>query len=181
TYKITGFWKEIKVRDFYYKNSQGKYLLLKWLASHSDQIKEVHLPIRPDEFPETWVYDTFWGSKGKIKSRDWVPCPMGRVSIVEGLNGLNVGLGKISIKIKDEYCSWNNASFLFESKNGILHVEKTNDYDCELTIQGFSSIIYGCYNLDDFLFREWGTLSQDAKTKINQLFPPAYPHLHADF
>ena len=181
TYKITGFWKEIKVRDFYYKNSQGKYLLLKWFASHSDQIKEVHLPIRPDEYPETWVYDTLWGEKGKIKSRDWVPCPMGRVTIVEGLNGLNVGSGKISIKISDEYCSWNNDSFLFESKDGTLHVEKTNDYDCELTIQGFSAIIYGCYNLDDFKFKEWGTLSEEVKTKIQELFPPAYPYLHADF
>ncbi len=181
TYKITGFWKEIKVRDFYYKNSQGKYLLLKWLASHSDQIKEVHLPIRPDEFPETWVYDTLWGTKGKIKSRDWVPCPMGRVTIVDSLNGLNVGSGKISIKIEDEYCSWNNGNFLFESKDGILHVEETDNYDCELTIQGFSAIIYGCYNLDDFQFRGWGVLSEDTKAKIKQLFPVAYPYLHVDF
>ena len=181
TYKITGFWKEIKVRDFYYKNSQGKYLLLKWFASHSDQIKEVHLPIRPDEFPETWVYDTLWGAKGKIKSRDWVPSPMGRVVIIEQMSGLKVGSGKISIKIKDEYCKWNNRSFLFESKNGILQVEKSNDYECELSIQGLSAIVYGCYNLEDFQYKEWGILSQDVKSKINQLFPPAYPYLHADF
>ncbi|MHA2357777.1 MAG: GNAT family N-acetyltransferase [Candidatus Heimdallarchaeaceae archaeon] len=181
TYKITSFWKEIKVRDFYYLNSQGKYLLLKFLAKHADQVKEIHLPIRPNEFPETWINDTFWGEKGKIKSRDWVPCPMGRVVIIEEINGLIVGTGKISIKITDDFCEWNNNVFTFESKDGILHVDKSENYDCELSIQGLSAIIYGNYNLDDFSFKSWGDLNEESKEKIKQLFPQYSPHLHADF
>jgi len=181
TYKVTSFWKEIKVRDFYYKNSQGKYLLLKFLAKHADQVKEIHLPIRTGEFPETWINDTFWGETGKIKSRDWVPCPMGRVVIIEQMNGMKVGTGNVSIKIKDNLCEWNNGVFSFESKDGILQLEKTDNYDCELSIQGLSAVVYGCYNLDDFSFKGWGKVNEESKEKITRLFPPDSPHLHADF
>ncbi|MBY9000782.1 MAG: GNAT family N-acetyltransferase [Candidatus Heimdallarchaeota archaeon] len=181
TYRITGFWKELKVRSFYHENSLAKYLLLQWLANHADQVREVHLPVFPNDYPETWNNDTFWGEKGKIMNREWVPSCMGRVVIVNKLNGLNVGTGHVSIKIIDEQCEWNNTSYSFTSNNGILEVSETSDYDCELTIQGFSAIIYGCYNLDDFPFKGWGDISEEIKKTIKFLFPPAYPYLHADF
>ena len=169
------------MREFYYENSLGKYLLLQWLAHHADQVKEVHLPILPNEFAEIWYNDTFWGENGKIVSRDWVPSSMGRVVIVEALSGLNVGTGKISIKITDDYCEWNNKIYNFESKDGILEVTETEEFDCELSIQGLSAIIYGCYNLDDFEFKGWGEISEEIRTKILDLFPIVYPYLHADF
>ncbi|MHA1218084.1 MAG: GNAT family N-acetyltransferase [Candidatus Heimdallarchaeaceae archaeon] len=181
TYKITGFWKEIKIRHFYFNNSQGKYLLLQWLAHHADQVNEIHLPILPGDFPEIWFNDTFWGSKGKIVSREWVPSPMGRVVIVDQISGIHVGEGSISMKIKDEQCEWNNKTYLFENKDGILNVNEIEHYDCELTIQGLSAIIFGCYNLDDFPFKKWGDLSEENKLKIKKLFPQKLPHLHADF
>ncbi len=181
TYRITGFWKELKARHFYYENSLGKYLLLQWIAHHADQVREIHLPILPEEFPETWYNDTFWGEKGKIVSREWVPSCMGRVVIINELSGLDVGSGKISIKITDEQCEWNNAIFNFESKEGKLLVSTASEFDCELSIQGLSAIIYGCYNLDDFEIKGWGKLSEEAKIKIKKFFPPVFPYLHADF
>ncbi|MHA1200893.1 MAG: GNAT family N-acetyltransferase [Candidatus Heimdallarchaeaceae archaeon] len=181
TYRITGFWKELKVRSFFYANSLAKYLLLQWLAHHSDQVREVHLPVPHHTYPETWYNDTFWGEKGKIVNREWVPSVMGRVVSVDELSGMHVGKGKVSIKITDEQCEWNNNSYTFTSNNGVLEVSKTSDFVCELTIQGFSAIVYGCYNLDDFPFKKWGNISEEAKTEIENLFPPAYPYLHADF
>jgi predicted acetyltransferase len=181
TYRITGFWKEIKIRHFYVDNSLAKYLLFQWIAHHADQVNEIHLPIRGDEYPETWVNDAFWGSKGKIISRDWVPSAMGRVVIVDQLSGIHVGEGSVSIKITDEQCEWNNNTYLFESKDGILDVTEATEYDCELTIQGLSAIVYGCYNLDDFPFKKWGDISKENKQKIEKLFPKMIPYLHADF
>jgi predicted acetyltransferase len=181
TYAITGFWKDAKVRDFYCKNSLAKYLFLQWFAIHADQIKNIHIPIRPEEFPETWVNDTFWGKYGKIQSREWVPSCMGRVVIVEELNDLNVGQGQITIKVTDEHCDWNNKSYKFEGKEGKLSIETSSDYECELTIQALSAIVYGCYNLDDFEFKGWAKLTEENKEKISLLFPKAFPYLHADF
>ena len=181
TYRITGFWKELKVRSFYPENSLAKYLLLQFIAQHADQVREVHLPVQPNDYPETWNNDTFWGETGKIMSRDWVPSCMGRIVEVNKLGGLNVGMGHISIKITDEQCKWNNNSYSFKSSDGILEVSESSDYDCELTIQGLSAIIYGCYNLDDFSFKGWGDISEKAKILIENLFPKVYPYLHADF
>ena len=181
SYRITGFWKELKVRYFYFDNSLAKYLLLQWCAHHSDQVREVHLPILPKDYPETWYNDTFWGEKGKICSRDWVPSAMGRVVLIDQLNGLHVGEGNVSFRVVDEQCNWNNDVFRFESKDGILEVSKGGEYDCEITIQGLSAIIYGCYNLDDFQFKNWGTIPEKTKNKIEALFPKLTPYLHADF
>ena len=181
TYAITGFWKDIKVRDFYCKNSLARYLFLHWFALHADQIKSIHIPIKPDEYPETWINDTFWGESGKIQSRDWVPSCMGRVVIVENLSNLNVGEGKISIKITDEHCKWNNKNYTFGSKEGKLTIIESAEYECELSIQALSAIVYGCYNLDDFGFKGWAKLSKENKDKIRNLFPKVHPYLHADF
>ncbi len=181
TYKITGFWKEIKVRDFFYSSSLGKYLLLQFLAVHADQVKEIHITIKPDEFPETWINDTFWGDNGKIISREWVPSCMGRIIQIEKLSNLKVGEGSISVSISDDYCDWNNKSFTLKSDDGVLEITETDHSECELTIQGLSAIVYGCYNLDDFEFKGWGSLTDDYKIKIEKLFPKKSPFLYADF
>ncbi|MCE7742090.1 MAG: GNAT family N-acetyltransferase [Candidatus Heimdallarchaeota archaeon] len=182
TYRITGFWKEIKVRDFFYSNSLGKFLLLQFLAIHADQVNEIHLiNIKPDESPETWINDTFWGEKGKIISREWVPSCMGRIIQVGKMSGMQVGEGEISVKVTDEYCEWNNRTFNFKSNDGILEVTEKEETDCELSIQGLSALIYGCYTLDDFEFKGWGNLSLEHKIKLIKLFPKLKPFLHADF
>ncbi|MCG3225595.1 MAG: GNAT family N-acetyltransferase [Candidatus Heimdallarchaeota archaeon] len=181
TYSVTGFWKDIKVRDFYCKNSLARYLFLQWFALHADQIKNVHIPIKPNEYPETWLNDTFWGEYGKIQSRVWVPSCMGRIVSVEDMSDLEVGHGKISVKIKDDYCEWNNKIYTFEGKEGKLSVVESKEYECELSIQALSAIVYGCYNLDDFEFKGWAKLSEENKEKITELFPQIPPHLHADF
>ena len=181
TYRITGFWKELKVRDFFYTNSLGKYLLLQFLAIHSDQVKEIHITIKPEEYPETWINDAFWGDNGKIISREWVPSCMGRIIQIEKISGIEGGEGEVSIKVSDEYCEWNNKIFKLKSNNGKLEVTEDDEADCELTIQGLSAIVYGCYNLDDFQFKNWGNLTEDIKSKIEKLFPKKAPSLHADF
>jgi GNAT superfamily N-acetyltransferase len=42
---------------FYYRTSQGKYLLLQWIARHIDQANRAELWLRPFELPETWLAD----------------------------------------------------------------------------------------------------------------------------
>jgi predicted acetyltransferase len=181
TYKITGYWKEIRVRDFYYSNSKGKYLLLQWLGRHVDQLRYVILPIKPYETPDLWVSDTFWGEVGTIKTREWAANPMGRVVQVESLTGLHVGEGEVSLKIEDPHCEWNNSAYTFTSKDGILQIEETNTAEEKLSISGLSAIVYGSYNLEDFPYKKWGMISGETQRKIKKLFPPLIPYLHADF
>ncbi|MHA1667024.1 MAG: GNAT family N-acetyltransferase [Candidatus Heimdallarchaeaceae archaeon] len=181
TYAIKGLWKELVIRHFYYKNSLGKYLFLQWLALHADQVKEIHMPIKPDENPELWYNDAFWGINGKIISRNWVPSCMGRVVIIDQLSGLTVGDEEIAIKVLDEHCKWNNDTFLFKGYHGKLIVSRTTNFDCTLSIQGLSALVYGCYNLEDFDFKNWGSLSEENKKSLEKLFPKKHPYLHVDF
>ena len=44
-YKITGYLKELEVKEFGYLNSTAKYLLLQFIAKLADQIKTIQLPI----------------------------------------------------------------------------------------------------------------------------------------
>ena len=179
TYRITGYQKELRIRDFYYSTSLGKFLLLQWFAKHVDQVRQVFLPIRPNEYPETWAPDFVWGENGQVKTWDWIS-PMGRVVIVEDLSGITVGSGEVKLKIRDDDCPWNNRSFSFSAEKGILQVSPTKNYECEITIQGLSAIIYGGHLLEDFPYRGWGTLSREMNTRITALFPPKLPYLHAD-
>jgi len=181
TYKITGYQKDLRVRDFFYTTSSGKYLLLQWLGKHADQIKQILFPIKPDEEPDLWVTDAFWGDSGQIRTREWAPNPMGRVVIVEGLSGLKVGKGKVSLKISDTECPWNNRSFSFEEKNGILQVMPTEEAEDQLSISGLSALVYGCYDPNDFPYKHWGTPAKDTQSTLYSLFPPRKPFLHADF
>ena len=137
------------------------------------------VPIRPNEIPETWAPDFVWGEKGEVKTWDWIS-PMGRVGIVEDLSGTPVGSGEVALKIRDDDCAWNNRSFSFSAEKGILQVTPAKDYDCEITIQGLSAIVYGGHLLEDFPYRKWGVLSKDMITRITALFPPKLPYLHAD-
>ena len=67
TYKIQGFQKSLDVNDFYYVNSLGKFLLLKWLAIHIDQVEEIKMNVYPFQRIENRAFDL----RAKIESREW--------------------------------------------------------------------------------------------------------------
>ena len=58
----------MRVTRFYYHTSQGKYLLLAWIARHVDQAETVEIWLPPYETPETWLADI------NLKTeRPWIP------------------------------------------------------------------------------------------------------------
>jgi hypothetical protein len=68
---------------------------------------------------------------------------MSRIIIVEKISGIHVGRGKFYANIKDQYCPWNNNTFLFESVDGILKVVKENSNEAfDLTIEGLTWLVY---------------------------------------
>ncbi|MHA1399434.1 MAG: GNAT family N-acetyltransferase [Candidatus Heimdallarchaeaceae archaeon] len=177
TYTITKFWGTMKIHNFYYKNSEAKYLLLQWAAKHIDQVKEVELTVRPDEHLESWFSD----SEAKIATREWIASPMGRIVSVEDLSGMCVGTGEFTAKIIDPQCEWNNKHFRFVSKDGVLEVEEIENSECTLTIQGLSALIYGGYDSYDFKYRGWGDPSSQVVEKMIKLFPEKLAFIHSEF
>lgn len=183
-YTTKGAGGPIDIRYFYYVNANAKYLLLQFLALHIDQFTQVTLPFSPSENLELWLNDLSL----KVSTRSWANDPMGRIMIVEALQGMQVGTGSLIIRIIDEQCQWNEGIFTFKSNNGILEVIKESNsdlkVDCSLTISGLTAIIYGGYDIEDFPFRNWITnyqTTEECFQKIKDLFTPVLPFMHEDF
>ena len=63
--------------------SQGKYLLLAWIARHIDQANQVEITLPPFELPETWLADLAITTQSAWRS------PMGRVVDVAQIGGIH--------------------------------------------------------------------------------------------
>jgi GNAT superfamily N-acetyltransferase len=166
---------------FYYKTSQGKYLLLAWLGQHIDQTTKAELRLPAYEQPNTWLADL------RPKLEPVFVAPMGRVLDVAGLSGLKTfqvfenleGLPRsFSAKISDPDCPWNNGSWKFVGDQGTLEVSPAQNADCNLTIQGLSALVYGVNDPADFAIRGWGDPSPEVAAVMRAMFPPQLPYLH---
>lgn len=166
---------QMRASRFYYLNSQGKYLLLEWIARHADQVGKAEIILPSFEQPETWFADL------RMKTESSEMTPMGRIVNISRLGGMQVGPGKFSVKIVDPACPWNEGLWSFESKEGILSVTPSDQWNCELTIQGAAALVYGTHAAEDFLFRNWGQLSDELLGTFQSMFPLRLPHLHEQF
>jgi GNAT superfamily N-acetyltransferase len=162
----------LQVVRFYYHTSQGKYLLLDWLARHIDQATKAELWLPAYEQPNTWLADL------RPKLEPVFVAPMGRVLDVRGIGGMETGPGSFSAQIRDPLCPWNEGIWHFEGRSGTLEVSPAQSADCQLTIQGLSALIYGVTGPEDFAIRGWGQPSPEVQSAMRAMFPPRLPYLH---
>ena len=170
-YKLSGFEGRFTVTKFFYSNSQAKYLLLEFIARHIDQVNDVLLHLPAYERPETWLSDLKLNIEGVLP-------PMGRVMDVQGIAGLETGIGSFTARIDDPMCEWNNGVFAFETVDDNLQVAPATTADCELSIQALSALVYGTHTPEDFAFRGWGDPSPALQETMNHMFPRKLPYLN---
>jgi hypothetical protein len=168
---------EFKLRapHFYYHTSQGRYLLLAWIARHVDQANEVELYLPLFERPATWLADL------DVVPQPIFRAPMARVLDVAQIGGMQTGPGRFSARIADPLCPWNEGTFRFETLDGVLHVSPVGDADCDLAIQAVAALVYGTHDPEDFAIRGWGNPSPEVQAVMREMFPPMQPHLHEYF
>jgi predicted acetyltransferase len=168
---------EFKLRAprFYYHTSQGRYLLLAWIARHVDQATEVELSLPPFERPATWLADL------DVVPRPIFRAPMARVLDVARIGGMQTGPGRFSARIADPFCPWNEGAFQFETLDGTLHVSPAGGAGCDLAIQAVAALVYGTHDPEDFAIRGWGDPSLELQAVMREMFPPMQPHLHEYF
>ncbi len=165
----------LRALRFYYTTSQGKYLLLGWIARHIDQAAEAEIYLPADELPETWTADLVSGMEPAWRG------PMGRVLDIAEIAGLPAGRGSFSARISDPLCPWNEKAWQFETVNNRLRVAPASKSDCELSIQALSALVYGTHNPSDFEFLGWGNPSPELQHCLRSMFPRRLPYLHEDF
>ncbi len=177
-YKLTG--EEItrfnfRASRFYYTTPRGRYLLLDWIARHIDQADHAEIWLPPYEHPETWLADM----QVRIESQDHAP--MSRILDIGGMGGMEMGTGSFSAQITDPLISSNEDRWRFESADGCSQVSKTNEVDCELTIQGLTALVFGTHDPQDFHLRGWGNPPVEIQTVMRSMFPPRLSFLHEIF
>jgi GNAT superfamily N-acetyltransferase len=160
---------------FYYDASRGRYLLLQWIARHVDQANQVELWLAPYELPETWLADM------RVSVETAVRAPMGRVIDVASLGRMHTGPGRFAARVADPLCPWNEGLWRFETVDGALQVNRVDQADCDLNIQGVSALVYGTHDPGDFDIRGWGDPSLQVQETMRAMFPPMRPHLHEYF
>lgn len=172
--EITNF--TLKAERFYYRTNRGRSLLLAWVARHVDQAGQAILSLAPYERPETWLVDI----RAKVTGIDH-PIPMGRVLDVAGIGGMQTGPGSFSAQIRDPFCPWNEGCWRFETQAGKLQVSKSDQAECELSIQALSALAYGTLPPQDFWLRGWGDPVAELIERMGAMFPLKLPHLHEMF
>jgi predicted acetyltransferase len=160
---------------FYYRCSQGKFLLLQWIARHVDQVDQVELWLPASELPETWLSDVNAGLDRATFT------PMGRVVDLAQLGGVQTGPGHLSVRVRDPTCPWNEGTWQLETANGRLQVSPSAHADCELSIQALSALVYGAHDPGDFWVRGWGNPSPENLATMREMFPPQIAYLHEWF
>jgi predicted acetyltransferase len=162
----------LRALRFYYDTSQGKYLLLAWIARHADQASQVEIWLPPFEQPETWLADM------RITMEPVFLSPMGRVLDVAKIGGMYTGPGCFSARITDPLCPWNEGVWQFETRGGVLWVNPTDEADCNLSVQALAALVYGTNDPDSFAIRGWGNPSPQVQETMRIMFPPMVPYLH---
>ena len=165
----------MRVSRFYYHTSQGKYLLLQWIARHIDQANRVEMTVPPFELPETWLADM------AVTPEPVFRAPMGRVLDVAKIGGMESGPGRFAARVSDPLCPWNEGVWAFETVDGRLEVSAGKEPECELSIQALAALIYGTHDPADFYYRGWGNAAPGVQESIRRMFPPRLPYLHEYF
>lgn len=177
-YNLTGEHEteyNLRAGRFYYRTSQGKYLLLQWIARHIDQANRAELWLPAFEQPETWLSDM-------DVSLDRPPhTPMGRVVDLSQINGMRTGPGHLAVRVRDPLCPWNRGTWQLESANGQLQVCQGGEANCELSIQGLSALVYGAHDPGDFPIRGWSDPSPEVQATMRAMFPRKLAYLHEWF
>jgi predicted acetyltransferase len=165
----------LRAMRFYYETSQGRYLLLQWIARHIDQADRVELWLAPAEQPETWLADM------QVKTESDIRAAMGRVLDVAQIGGMMAGSGCFTARISDTLCPWNEGVWQFEPVDGALRVSTGEHPDCDLTIHGLTALVYGTHDPGDFAIRGWGNPSPAVQAAMRAVFPAQTPYLHERF
>lgn len=175
TYKITDNLSTMSVASMLWSTLDAQYGLLDFIARHVDQVERARICIAPGDDPAFWLTDS------RITISTDAPeawgAPMARIVSLEGLNGIHVGDGEITVQVTDPQCPWNEGAWTLRGVNGSLEVGRATSAQLHLTIQALSALVFTSMEPPLFRFRGWGAPDEAAIAMLRSLFPPVEPFI----
>lgn len=178
TYRITGIGGELRADYPLTTGPLGRALLLRFFAHHADQVERVVTQAAADDTPELWATDLNVVSEARAQSPS-TNAPMARVLSVDGLAGLAVGPGRLTVSVVDD--PFIAGTYHLDGTSGKLDVAAGDGPAATLTVPGFSALVYGVLDPAEVVVRGLGTVPDDAAGQLRALFGRRLPYLHADF
>lgn len=178
TYAITGHAETLQANDLLVTTPLSRALLLQFFARHADQVGEVSVWVDPDEHPELWATDL----AVRVETDVTYPAgaaPMARVLSVEGLRGMPVGSGHVSIEIVDD--PYIAGKYVLDGTSGALDITPGGNPTITLNSAGFSGLVYGVLDPSDVDLRGFGHVPADSVAQLASLFPRRTPYFFARY
>ena len=96
-YQITGFGGDLIADDLLAATPLSKALLLQFFAQHADQVSRIVVTVPASEMPELWSTD--FAASRRPRPPFPSPAPMARILSVDGLAGMPVGPGQVTLEV----------------------------------------------------------------------------------
>lgn len=167
------------IHPFYYDDPEARFLLLRWLALHIDQVDSIKFwRLPPDEHPEIWVPDSY----PKVESFEGALTRVLDVALLDEMP-VTAADGRFTARIVDDYAAWNNGVYTFTGEGGVLRVYPADATaaECTLNINALSALLYGIRDPNEFNIRGWGDPSPEQQALMRAMFPAALPYADVTF
>ncbi|GIH14497.1 GNAT family N-acetyltransferase [Rugosimonospora africana] len=181
TYRITDHGGDLLADDLLTTGPLGRALLLRFFASHVDQVTRVSVRVDPDEAPEQWATDLGFVSEAKVAVPSF-HAPMARILSLDALAGMAVGPGRVAVTVVDDL--FISGEYLLDGASGKLEVTRGAGMAvpaATLTVAGLSGLVYGVLDPAELAFRDLGTVPDPAADQLRAMFPRQRPYVVAQF
>ena len=180
TYRITGYGGVMAADDLLAVSPLGRALLLRFFATHTDQVAQVEVRTGADELPELWATDLTTVTTAEV-SFPAAGAPMARVLDLPSLAGMPVGQERVTVEVTgDRFIA---GGYLLDGTSGALEVTRAaaGPAAATLTAAGLSALVYGVLDPEEIVIRGLGDIPAEPAAKLRTLFPRQVPYLYARF
>lgn len=180
-YRITDYGGELTGQVLLHDGAVARSLLLRFLATHADQVETITLTVAPSETPELWSTDF----AGTVTTTVRVPHPappMARVLDLPALAGTPAGEARVALSVADD--PYLGGDWTLDGAGGALTVSPGvpgASADVRLTAAALSGLVYGVLGPAEIVARGLGTVPVSAWDDLATLFPRADPWIYLDF
>jgi len=180
TYQLDAYGGRLDARHLLAEGPADRTALLGWIARHDGQAQQAVLQLLPEQRPELWLPDLSVRYETRATYPDHPP-PMTRILNVEALDGLQVGVGGVRLRVRDELLPDNDGCYGCHADEGRLVVTRGGDPQATVHVAGLTALVYGVTAPADLVQR--GLLEADDATQrcLTALFPPLSPHTYLRF
>jgi predicted acetyltransferase len=159
--------QSVFVHEMYWRSLPARDALLRFFASHFEQVENVTFFLPFGELFEHWFPDAEWSMR---MYQAWAVRVVDAENALEGLPAQ--GTGRVVMDVTDEFCKWNNGTIRLSASDGKLVVEPSGaSAEARFSIEGLSALVYGTMPLEEIEYMGWGEVHGSSRQILQRWFP----------